>query len=78
MRMCIYIYIHTHTRIHVYIYIYIYTVMHLCIYIYIYIYIHIHTVHGITPSTFRGNHLSDTTVLAHVFFKSDKNYSKVW
>ena len=63
-------------------------------YTYTYIYIYIHTYaqsihcmlpYGVPPRTvskkgpwLRENHLSNTTCLTQVFFKSGEQYSKLW
>ena len=43
--------------------------MYVCMYVYIYIYAHITDLYTYTAH-FRGNHLSSTTCLTHVFFES--------
>ena len=91
--ICIYIYIYICICIYIYIYTYIHTVvrMYVCIYIYIhicihiYMYIHIYTgnicIHiciYVYIHTFRVNHLSNTTCVTQVFYKSGERCSKLW
>ena len=78
-----YVYMHEYIYIYIlYVYIYIYIYIYIHIYIYIYIYAHIciyeHLIWGIQESVtvIRGNRLSNTTGLTHVFFNCGELCSK--